>query len=303
MSCPICSRPCHNVVAAGGDFEYQTCTERFTFRACSTCDTLYLSPRPDVSELPRIYPPQYNAFHFHKIGNPLVRRGRRFVQKRKANAIRKLLPEEATVLDVGCGSGELLSLLARFGPRGWRLFGNDFNPTALESVAHLGIETIPGRFEDLEVDMRFDLIVLNQTLEHMEHPARVVRKAADLLKPEGILVVETPCTEGMDARLFRRRYWGGYHIPRHWSLFSRSSVSSLLQANGFSGIEVRFLASPSFWIQSFHHFFLDRRYPRWWVKFWVYRNPVLLAVFTLVDLATAALGRPTSNMRIVAHKR
>lgn len=289
-------------MASGYDFEYGTCSEEFTLHKCVSCEVVYLSPRPDAAELSKIYPPEYNPFHFHRIRNPVVRWARRFVQKSKSRAIRRLVPEDANVLDVGCGSGALLKLMADFGPKRWRLFGNDFNPDALESVERLGIQTIPGRFEEIDIDLRFDLIVLNQTIEHLDQPARVIRKAAELLKPGGILFVETPCTEGIDAKLFRRRYWGGYHIPRHWSLFSPPSVNTLLRANGLDEIKVRFLASPSFWIQSFHHYFLDRKYPTWWVRFWVYRNPLLLAAFTMIDLVTVACRHPTSNMRVIARK-
>jgi SAM-dependent methyltransferase len=302
VPCPICDRHSGSSVASGYDFEYRTCAEEFTFRRCASCDVTYLNPRPDTSELAKIYPPEYNPFHFHKIRNPIVRWGRRLTQKRKLSAIRKLLAEDATVLDVGCGSGDLLKLMAEFGSKRWRLFGNDLNQESLKTVAQLGIGTIPGRFEEVNVGMQFDLIVLNQTIEHLEEPAKVIRKAADVLRPSGVLFIETPCIMGADAKLFRRRYWGGYHIPRHWSLFSPSSISALLRANGFDTITIGYLASPSFWIQSFHHFFLDHNYPRWWTKSWVSRNPLLLTAFTLWDLVTIACGCPTSNMRVVAHR-
>jgi SAM-dependent methyltransferase len=302
VPCPICNRHSGSGVASGYDFEYRTCAEEFTFHRCALCDVTYLNPRPDTSELAKIYPPEYNPFHFHKIRNPIVRCGRRLTQKRKLNAIRKLLPEDANVLDVGCGSGDLLKLMAEFGSKSWRLVGNDLNQKSLKTIAQLGIGTIPGRFEEVDVGMQFDLIVLNQTIEHLEEPAKVIRKAADVLRPGGVLFIETPCIMGVDAKLFRRRYWGGYHIPRHWSLFSPTSMSALLRANGFDTVTIRYLASPSFWIQSFHHFFLDHNYPRWWTKSWVSRNPLPLAAFTLWDLLTIACGRPTSNMRVVARR-
>lgn len=303
VACPICRRSDDApVVAVGRDFEYDTCAEQFTLRRCATCDVIYLSPRPDACELERIYPPQYNAFHFHRIRNPIVRGGRQWVQKGKVSAIRRLVPPDADIIDVGCGSGALLQLMARHGSPGWRLVGSDFNADALAALEPSGIATLVGRFEELELDRQFDLIILNQAIEHFDDPAAVVAKAAEALKPGGILFIETPCTEGFDARLFHARYWGGYHIPRHWTLFSRSSIRRLLGDNGFDDVSIRFLASPSFWIQSCHHYFLDRGYPTWWVKLWVFRNPLLLAAFTLADTACARLGLPTSNMRVIARR-
>lgn len=302
VSCPVCNRDSNRTVASGYDFEYATCAQEFFFRECKGCDLVYLSPRPAATELARIYPDKYNPFRFHNIKNPIARLGRNFVQRKKVHEITKLLPQRANIIDVGCGSGTLLMLLRKFGRKHWRLFGNDFNSEALNQVKRLRIETIPGRFEEIDTSLRFDLIILNQTLEHLDYPARVIRKAAESLAPNGVLFIETPSIEGLDAVLFRRRYWGGYHIPRHWTLFSANSINKLLLAEGFQKVKVTYLTSPSFWIQSFHHYFLDRGYPKWWVDFWMFKNPLLLTVFTFLDIITVTLGYPTSNIRIVAQK-
>jgi hypothetical protein len=50
---------------------------------------------------------------------------------------------------------------------------------------------------------------------------------AKLLAPGGILIVETPNTKSWDVKLFRRGYWGGYHIPRHWNLLSAATLKRL----------------------------------------------------------------------------
>ncbi len=300
VSCPICSRDSSDIIASGYDFEYATCNQEFFLRKCNNCDLVYLSPRPDIAELSRIYPPQYNPFHFHKIRNPIVRWGRNFVQRRKVSIIKELLCKRANIIDVGCGSGTLLMLLKKFGREDWHLFGNDFNLECLEQLRRVGIETIPGRFEDISTDLRFDLIILNQTIEHLEYPAKVIKKAVELLASKAFLFIEIPSIEGLDAKIFRRRYWGGYHIPRHWTLFSSASISKLLKAHGFQQVKISYLTSPSFWIQSFHHYFLDKDYSKSWVDFWAFKNPFLLGFFTLLDAVTIARGCPTSNMRVIA---
>ncbi len=302
VNCPICDQCSDEITASGYDFEYATTDHEFTFRRCPACKVVYLSPRPVPSELSRIYPPEYNPFHFNKIRNPIIRWGRQYTQKAKASAIRKLLGETANVLDVGCGSCALLSLLKKLAPPGWRLYGNDMSEDALLQAENLGFEKIKGRFEEVETAQRFDLIILNQTIEHLDDPVKIIEKSAELLLPGGILFIETPCILGLDAKCFRRRYWGGYHIPRHWILFSPDALKSLLHQHGFRVVETKFLASPSFWIQSFHHYFLDHGYSKYWVKFWQFRNPALLALFVLLDRLTIAFGHPSSNVRVVASK-
>lgn len=302
VPCPVCQTTDKLAIATGRDFEYATTQQDFTLHKCRNCGIVYLSPRPDITELSGIYPPEYNPFSFHKIKNPVVRWGRTFVQKKKVNYLRKMLPENAAIIDVGCGSGSLLLLLKEFGSKNCRLYGNDFNVQNLGILGAAGIQTLTGRFEEIDTDLRFDAVILNQTIEHMDCPTDVVNKAAELLRPGGMIVIETPSTEGLDAVMFGKRYWGGYHIPRHWSIFSADSLTRLLDNAGFSRIRISYMASPSFWIQSFHHYFLDRNYPKWWVNLWVFKNPFLLAIFTLIDMTAIVLGRKTSNMRAVAGK-
>lgn len=302
VSCPFCRGYSNAVIASGRDYEYATCNFKFVLYKCGNCDLIYLSPRPDITELSRIYPTQYNPFHFHEIKNPIVRWGRNFVQKKKASIIKKLVPKAAKIIDVGCGSGTLLMFLKKYGSKKWRLFGNDFNLEPLKRLKKLEIEMIPGRFEEINTNVRFDLIVLNQTIEHLDCPDKVIKKATELLISKGLLLIETPSIDGLDAKIFQSNYWGGYHIPRHWTIFSSASITKLLKEYGFQNINISYLTSPSFWIQSFHHFFLDKNYPEWWVNCWVFRNILLLGFFTIFDIVRIIMGRPTSNMRVVAQK-
>jgi SAM-dependent methyltransferase len=265
------------------------------------CKLVFLDPRPVVGELDTIYPPEYEPFHFGESRNPFVRHGRDAVQRGKVRALSRLVPEAANVLDAGCGSGELLRLMRRLGPSGWRLVGNDFSDIALEYVRRLGIETLPGRLEDVRTDLRFDLVVLNQTIEHLQSPRSVVEKAHELLRPNGVLAIETPSVDSLDARLFRTRHWGGYHFPRHWTLFDTRTLRKLVEGAGFAVESIERLPSPAFWCQSLHHACLDRRRLAWLAPFWTIRNPLALSAFTSFDLARRRWA-PTSNMRVVARR-
>ena len=300
--CPSCQSNDNEPFACGIDFEYKTSKQEYSILKCNNCDVLYLSPRPDITELEKIYPPEYNPFNFHKIKNPIVRYGRNYVQKRKVRFLKKILPVKALIIDVGCGSGSLLIMMQKCGHKEWSLYGNDFNKEALSILESNGIKTFSGRFEAIVTDTRFDSIVLNQTFEHLDCPAEVLKKAYCLLKPGGLLIMETPSIEGLDAKNFKNRYWGGYHIPRHWTFFSSKSITDLLERNGYVQIKISYLASPSFWIQSLHHYFSEKRCPEWWVNLFVFKNPLLLAFFTIIDSIAIFFGLPTSNMRIVAKR-
>jgi 2-polyprenyl-3-methyl-5-hydroxy-6-metoxy-1,4-benzoquinol methylase len=287
-------------VARGYDFEYRSCCNQFEIRRAGDCDLLYVFPQPTGAALEVIYPADYVPFQFHELSGP-VRWARDFVQGRKAKAILALAGEEGSILDVGSGSGMLIRQIARLKGNKNNLSANDFSEKILAPLKSEGFDTIAGQAEHLDTKQRFAVICMNQVLEHLQNPVNVVHRLSELLRPGGYLFIETPNTASLDARLFGRRFWGGYHIPRHFWLFSEASLRQLMALAGLRVAEVRYLASPAFWIQSLHHAFLDKG----WFKiarFFSEKNPLLLAPATAIDLATVAMGGKTSNIRVIARK-
>jgi 2-polyprenyl-3-methyl-5-hydroxy-6-metoxy-1,4-benzoquinol methylase len=290
-----------SVTGRGYDFEYRTCRNQFEIRRPADCDMLYVSPQPCAEALGTIYPPEYIPFQFHELRGP-VRWARDFVQARKAKAILMLAGEHGKILDVGTGSGILLRQIARVKGSTKDLYANDFSESILAPLRKEGFETLLGQAETLETTQRFAVICMNQVLEHLQNPVSVVQRLTTLLAPEGYLFIETPNIASLDARIFGARYWGGYHIPRHFWLFSERSLRQLLTSSGLCVTGVRYLASPAFWIQSLHHFVLDHGWFKT-ARFFSEKNPLLLAPPTILDLVTSAIGGKTSNIRVIAQKR
>jgi len=263
---------------------------------------VFLNPRPADNELPTIYPEHYIPYRFDEHLSPLMQKARMWLQRRKAKDLLKLAGPGAAVWDVGCGGGFLLQLLQRFGRPTWKLAGVDICPRSVQKVRQLGIEALCGRFETLDVPRNsVDVIVLNQVLEHLDDPAAVVAKAFSVLSPGGYLFVEVPSLEGWDAKLFGKRHWGGWHFPRHWTFYTRQSLTAVLTQNGFAIHEHRWLLSPNFWAQSLHHWLIDRGVPQRAAGWVDCSNPLVMALFTAVDLLQKQFGH-TSNMRIVGRK-
>jgi 2-polyprenyl-3-methyl-5-hydroxy-6-metoxy-1,4-benzoquinol methylase len=123
-------------------------------------------------------------------------------------------PADLTVLDVGCGTGVMLTLpLASLG---YRVTGID--PHA-ESVARArGLNRYPNaafRAGDpghlLAAGERYDVVVASEVLEHIPDPLAFLRVLQGLLRPDGILVLTTPNGYGWfeaEAFLWERLGWG-----------------------------------------------------------------------------------------------
>jgi 2-polyprenyl-3-methyl-5-hydroxy-6-metoxy-1,4-benzoquinol methylase len=110
-----------------------------------------------------------------------------------AGALASLLPP-LDVADFGCGTGTLSVAIARWARRVWAI---DQNPEALEQAkertAREGLTNIHFLCEDLNrlslPSGERDLVVISQSLHHVDSPAAVLTEAARLLKPGGRLVV------------------------------------------------------------------------------------------------------------------
>lgn len=100
----------------------------------------------------------------------------------------------ARVLDVGSGNGGLLLPFAQAGHRCWGL-DLDLHPEVAEvaRAARLPLCHVQGRGEVLPwPDESFDLVLLTETLEHVDDPRRLGAEVARVLRPGGICYVTTP---------------------------------------------------------------------------------------------------------------
>jgi SAM-dependent methyltransferase len=302
VRCALCGTARADPVATGRDFEYDTCPNEFRFVRCSGCGHLYLSPRPRVADLGAIYPANYYAFTHG--GNPLVARLRRAWEGGKVRLYRDLVGEgPRRILDVGCGNGRFLALLRDFGCPEWQLVGIDLDAEAVEQCRARGFEAHVGRVEEFApAGPGFDAVIMLQLIEHVEDPVAICRRVHALLRPGGCFVVETPNLAGIDYRLFRRSWWGHYHFPRHWNLFSTASLRRMLEGAGFAVERSDQLISTSAWTISLHNWLLDHGWPGPVVRFFHYQNPLLLGVFVALDWTRARLGLETSNQRMIARR-
>jgi ubiquinone/menaquinone biosynthesis C-methylase UbiE/DNA-binding transcriptional ArsR family regulator len=103
-------------------------------------------------------------------------------------------PHWRRLLDIGCGAGRMLELLA---PRAETAIGVDLSPAMLgvaraqlEKAGRRNVQLRQGDIYALPVDGdSVDLAVVHQVLHYLDNPARALREAARVLAPGGRLVV------------------------------------------------------------------------------------------------------------------
>jgi SAM-dependent methyltransferase len=123
------------------------------------------------------------------------------------------LPTGGRVLEVGCGRGVALPVLARL-LHPARLVGLDLDPALLDEArarveaAGIAVELVPGDIRLLPFpDRIFDLVVDFGTCYHISRAAEALVEIARVLAPGGLFVHETPLSQlfAHPLRSFGRR--------------------------------------------------------------------------------------------------
>jgi SAM-dependent methyltransferase len=306
-SCVLCGPSVSGIpIASGRDFEYGTVHAEHHFEMCTKCGTVYIKDRPAREEMSTIYPDNYYSYSASSHSPSIVTLVRNRIESSKARHYRRLLGQgKRDVVDIGCGDGRFLDILRRQNSD-WRLCGVELNKRAAAAARSKGYLVAMGDFESEEIpwaEGTFDLALLHQVLEHTRDPRNVLKRIASILKEGGALSIETPDVESLDFQLFKKRYWGGYHIPRHFYLFNKSSLADLLQEEGFEVVHMESILSPVFWIHSAHNWLVDRKWGRGIARFIHYRNPLLLAAATAIELVGTRVWGRSSNMQVIARKK
>jgi ubiquinone/menaquinone biosynthesis C-methylase UbiE len=126
--------------------------------------------------------------HYDKLADEFDSISNKYCNSRYLKDIEKeVLPSDA-VLEIGCGTGRLLSKIVAKTRVGCDLSGN-----LLHQLKRSGFSLIQADAENLPFrDSMFDVAYCVNLLEHVPHPERVVMEGLRVLKKGGRLVLITP---------------------------------------------------------------------------------------------------------------
>lgn len=289
-------------MGSGVDFEYGTCPDEFTFVRCRGCGHHYLRDVPVPAELGRIYPADYGNYEAGR-SQALTFRVKAWLDRRWLRRLARLAPAPHSLLDVGCADGRTLDLCRATFPAIERLEGVEISEGAARAARDRGHRVSIGSIDDLELpEAAYDWIFLQQVIEHVYAPDRVCRRLARALRPGGLVVFETPTSDCLDFRLFRRRYWGGYHFPRHFNLFCERSLRALGEREGLEWVETGYRPQPIHWVWTAHHALRERGWPAAIHERFHIRNAPLMACCTGLELAAGLVSGRMSNLRLVMRR-
>jgi SAM-dependent methyltransferase len=108
------------------------------------------------------------------------------------NEIIDLIGIPESILEIGCNDGTFLSMFKEYNIE---LFGID--PADIDVIDHR-LNIVKGFFfEDYDLSQKFDVVVLTNTFAHLANPKESLHKVWDILKPNGVLVIEVVDLDAM----------------------------------------------------------------------------------------------------------
>lgn len=208
----------------------------YSLAACSQCGLVYLPSRPTKNELEQYYPDDYEAYYIledDRLGSEQwhLQRALRI----QLDFIEQHTLDKGDLLDIGCATGNFLKIAQ---DNGWQVTGIEpIDKAAVIARTQYHLKVITGTLDEIQFDPEsFDVITMWDVLEHLPNPKQTLVKCHGLLKPGGIIVFSIPNLRSYDRYLFGE-HWIGWDPPRHFNLFTDSTLVELLAVTGFEPVD------------------------------------------------------------------
>ena len=221
IPCPICGEAVYHLLHKEG---------RFQMVKCSSCQFIYLNPRPTGEAILRFYqeylPEDESSIKaWKRMMEPIFQKAANIIERYKKNGGR--------LLDVGTGFGFFLSEMKE---RGWEVVGVEISKQAITYARNgLGLTVHEGPLEKIGFpENDFDVVSGFYVIEHLPNPMEFLKECYRILNPEGILLLRYPHTTpiknflhliGIENRL--------YDLPAHLSDFSPEIIERCMGKAGF----------------------------------------------------------------------
>jgi len=240
--CPLCNSARRRFIGRRGGAAHREGHGVVTnIVCCSECGCYYTSPTlvPEGNPYADETPDEYFRIHDPEAKREAGRRLARYAES--------LLGRKGSILELGCGRGELLEGAKS---EGWEVFGIEMT-TAFAAVAEsqgIVVERSPVEIAQLLMQRKFDVIFCAAILEHLYQPVDVLRRARSALPKGGLIFIDVPNEASLTMTLgnlymrVRGRDWSvnlsPTFSPFHVVGFTPKSLCRALEKTGFQIVQL-----------------------------------------------------------------
>lgn len=204
---------------------------------CSKCNLIFVNPIPkEIS----VYGDDYFSGALKGFGyvdydldkEPMIPVFNKYLDLVQKFSLYK--PEKTTkkIFDVGSATGFFLDIARK---RGYEVLGIEYSSFASSEARKKGIDTICGDLLDSDVVIEkesFDVVSMLDVLEHFKNPFDELKKASEILKKDGLLIINTPNGESFISKFLKTK-WHLVVPPEHLFYFSPKNLKMFLESIGF----------------------------------------------------------------------
>ncbi len=229
-ACPLCGS-----AATENHHSIDRAFPTFKVDRCLKCGFIFMNPAFTDAVIRSFYSEDYytGRADYSYVDERKGRRYFDFVYNARIKSIHRYV-KSGSFLDVGASFGGLMKAASAY----YSPFGIELSPYSSEAASeYSGGRVHTGTLEDCPFEQNFfSVITMIEVIEHIKGPAAAIRSCFSLLRPGGVLVIQTANMAGRQARIEGKAY--GYYLPGHLSYFTKSSLSRALKTAGFSRIKV-----------------------------------------------------------------
>lgn len=206
---------------------------------CTKCNFKHIIPIPTEDELKKFYEDEFYSTEY-----PLYFEGQKqdiewwdHVYQDRYDSFEDSLPQkQRRILDIGSGPGYFLLHGKK---RGWKTTGIEPSRRAATYSRELGLSIIEIFFNEEGAQHlgTFDVIHMNQVLEHVPDPINLLKLSYNLLNPNGLICICVPNDYNPFQCILKdgcgyKPWWVA--PPQHINYFNYKSLEMLMQRSGFS---------------------------------------------------------------------
>jgi len=234
VSCNICQNNEYTIIYRAG------IAQKNQIVKCNSCGLMYVNPRQNKPDVEYIKDYDPNWFPQRELRQRIEKEA---FQIRDYNDIKIFLnqyyPQKGTLIEIGSGFGYLLNSLKQ---DGWEVKGIEPLQIGCQyTKSEFNIEAIPQTLEDTHLeDNSVDIFVMLHVIEHLADPTATLKEIFRILKPNGLLILETPRYDTVMFKLLGKRE-RSISCEGHIYFFTTDTIKQITANVGFETVKIDYV--------------------------------------------------------------